>query len=78
MHTSEVKGFYGHNIRTTILVAENNNGAKWYCVEGSKNINITYDPIEKGVVVETLKDVNGFHADNPINTTDELIDAINS
>ncbi len=33
--------------RGTILVYETRNGRRWYCVEGSCNINCTYDEINE-------------------------------
>ena len=50
----EVNGFYGTRNRGTILVYETNSGKRWYCVEGSCNINCTYDEINEGCDVERL------------------------
>lgn len=76
MNTSEINGFYGTNNRTTIFVVENRSGSKWYCVEGSENVNKTFDLIEEGVNVETLTDCNTFHWEKPIYSVEELIEAI--
>ena len=50
----EVEGFYGSRNRGTILVYETYSGKRWYCVEGSCNINCTYDEINEGCNVERL------------------------
>lgn len=79
MRTYEVNGTYGSsNTPANILVAEMHNGSKWYCVEGSTNVNKTHDDIEDGVDVEELEDHDFFTASAPINSLDELEAEINS
>jgi hypothetical protein len=56
MNLYEVNGFYGTRNRGTILVYETNSGKRWYCVEGSCNINCTYDDINEGCDVERISD----------------------
>jgi len=70
----EVQGYYGVSrpTPTTIFVYEKRNGAKWYAVEGSTNINKTYDEIEEGVNVETLSDCDTIGANNPVNSLEDL------
>jgi len=74
----EVQGYYGVNRPnpTTILVYEKRNGSSWYCVEGSKNVNLTYDEISTGTNVEELQDVDTFTWNEPINTLEELETAV--
>lgn len=76
MHTSEINGRFGTNSHATILVLEDYDGLKWYCVEGSPIVNQTEDPIEEGVHIDTLWDIDTFEVDRPINTIQELIDAV--
>lgn len=74
----EISGFYGsRNIPCTVLVYEKRNGSKWYCVEGSDIVNSTYDPIEDGVDIELLNDVDCFIWGTDINTPYQLEVAVN-
>jgi hypothetical protein len=72
----EVDGFYGTRNRGTIFVYETRSGKRWYCVEGSCNINCTYDEIVDGTNVETLSDIDTWTSRNGINSVDELYDFI--
>ena len=72
----EVDGFYGTRNRGTILVYETRSGKRWYCVEGSCNINCTYDEIKDGTNVETLNDIDTLSSRKPIDTLDELWDFV--
>ena len=69
-------GFYGTRNRGTIFVYETRSGKRWYCVEGSCNINCTYDEIVDGTNVETLSDIDTWTSRNGINSVDELYDFI--
>lgn len=72
----EVDGFYGTRNRGTILVYETFSGKRWYCVEGSCNINCTYDEITDGTNVETLSDIDTMSSRNPIYSARELCDFV--
>jgi hypothetical protein len=75
----EIDGTYGSaQTPCTVFVYEKRNGSKWYCVEGSCNVNLTYDDIEDGVDVEELTDVDMFTSSIEINTLNELEIAIES
>lgn len=76
MNLYEVNGFYGTRNRGTILVYERNNGKRWYCVEGSCNINCTYDEISDGTNVETLSDIDTMSSMDPIESVNELYDFV--
>jgi hypothetical protein len=76
MNLYEVNGFYGTRNRGTILVYERNNGKRWYCVEGSCNINCTYDEIVEGTNVETLSDIDTMSSREGIYSTRELYDFV--
>jgi hypothetical protein len=75
--TYEVEGFYGTRNRGTIFVAETSNGGKWYCVEGSCNVNFTYDAIQRGTNVESLRDSDTMSSTSGIDSLDELENFIN-
>jgi len=74
MNTYEINGTYGSSqTPCTVLVYEERNGySKWYCVEGSCNVNLTYDDIEDGVDVEELNDLDCFTWSDGIETLNEL------
>lgn len=72
----QVEGFYGTRNRGTILVYETYSGKRWYCVEGSCNINCTYDEIKDGTNVETLSDIDTMTSRNGIDSVSELYDYV--
>ena len=76
MNLYEVSGFYGTRNRGTILVYETNGGKRWYCVEGSCNINCTYDEISDGTNVERLSDIDTMSSMDPIESVNELYDFV--
>ena len=61
MNTYTINGTYGSNQTPCIvLIAENFDGSKWYCVEDSVNVNLTYDDLNQGIDVETVSDSDAF------------------
>ena len=50
--------------------------AYWYVVEGSHNINLTFDNIENGVDVEILRDEDTITSSTPIESLSDLMEAI--
>jgi hypothetical protein len=79
MNTETVKGYYGSgHTPCLVYVAYPRRGGAWYCVDGSVNVNFTYDDIGLGVDVETLQDADSFTARNPIESEDDLVVAIES
>lgn len=50
----------------------------WYCVDGSTNVNFTHDEVSDGVDVEELSDTDAFGWSTPINSLEELINAVES
>ncbi|MFT6841804.1 MAG: hypothetical protein ACI8Q1_000237 [Parvicella sp.] len=78
MHNYTKQGTYGSgNTPCDIFVHEEISGLKWYCVEGSVNVNATYDEIEDGEDVETLIDEDTFTWSSPIESEEELEYAVN-
>lgn len=68
-----VNGTYGSGeTECEVFVYELYNGMKWYVVEGSKNVNATYDDIEEGVNVELLSDVDCMTSMEDIESEEEL------
>jgi len=77
MDAYETYGTYGSgNTPCTVLVYEQGNGLKWYCVGDSMNVNATYDDIMDGVDVESLADVDCFTWSSPIEALGELEAAV--
>ena len=74
----EVDGFYGTRNRGTIFVYETYSGKRWYCVEGSCNINCTYDEINEGCNVERLSDIYTMSSRFDIDSVNELYDFVTS
>ncbi|KKK75544.1 hypothetical protein LCGC14_2872640 [marine sediment metagenome] len=65
-------GTYGSH-KTPCTIFEHDG---WYCVEGSQNVNCTSEMLENGVDVETVDDYDMFTASKPIESEEELIEAI--
>lgn len=79
MNLQEFSGTYGSNSTPcTILTAQKRNGTTWYCVEGSKGVNLTPEEIKNGTNVEELEDIDFFTAGQEIYTLEELEEAINN
>lgn len=67
MTTSIFKGTYGSGKTPCfVFTCQDFNGGTWYAVEGSVNVNYTYDDITDGVNVEELSDYDFFTASEPI------------
>ena len=73
----EVNGTYGRGKTPTIIFVCETHKGNWYCAEGSKNVNRTYNKIEEGVNIEELSDFDMFTASKEINSIEELEAAIN-
>jgi hypothetical protein len=72
----ETNGYYGGSQTPCTVLVYTVGGLNWYAVEGSSNVNATYDPIENGVNVETLSDVDTATSSTPIETVEELVSFI--
>ena len=76
MRTYTVRAVYGLGNPCDLFCCEDADGGTWYAVVGSINVNYTYDPIEDGVNVESLRDVDTFTWDPGIDSEDDLEEAI--
>ena len=78
MELIEIDGFYGGMSKTpcTIFVADMGDGSSWYCVNGSLNVNRTYDVIDCHTWVEQLDDFDHFNWKEPIESLEDLQTAI--
>ena len=70
--TKELSGTYGSGkTPCTVLYYDG-----WYCVNGSVNVNRTHEELEDGVDVEEVSDYDCFTWSSPIDTIEELIQAV--
>ncbi|NIP51165.1 MAG: hypothetical protein GWN00_32295, partial [Aliifodinibius sp.] len=69
----EIKATYGGSRTPCDLYVCECDGVSWYAVEGSQNINATYEYLEHGVDIETLEDHDTAQADSPIESLEQLI-----
>ena len=69
-----VNGTYGSS-RTACTVFVFGN---WYVCEGGQTVNATYDEIEDGVNIEELNDYDCFTWSSPIESLEELINAVHN
>jgi len=78
MKTFEIEGTYGsHKTPCPVYVAEMRNGLKWYVADGGTMVNATYEDICEGCDIEELADVDCFTWSKPIESIEELENAIN-
>lgn len=77
-----VQGCYGSDqTPSNIFVIQEPRGfGFWYCVEGSKNVNLTYTNLYEMdfVYVEELTDSDTFYNSKPIESEKDLEEAVNS
>jgi hypothetical protein len=68
----EVNGTYGSaQIPCNVFCMDTHHGT-WYAVEGSCNVNLSPEPLEEGVDVEEIQDLDGFTWPDGVHTLDEL------
>lgn len=76
--TKTVQGTHGGALPPCkVFVASDHNGLNWYAVEGSQNVNATYEDLDNGVDVETLNDVDTFTWFGDIDSEETLELAVN-
>ena len=73
-----VSGTYGSGqTPCDVYIYENRDGSYWYAVDGSVNVNRTWQDIEDGVDVEELDDFDMFTWPDGIHSEEELEEAVN-
>lgn len=71
-----IQGSYGGcNTPCEIFVCEIS-GGNAYCIQGSKNINLTRQTLTDGVWVEELRDFDYFQSSNPIQEVRDLLEEL--
>ncbi len=68
----EYDATYGSNQTPCTIFVEDG----WYCVDGSVNVNHSYCDFYDGIDVETIEDDDMFTASSPIESEEELYNAI--
>lgn len=78
MRSHTIKGFYGSNLTPSdVFILTTPNGT-WYVVDGGTVVNFTTMPVQNGVNVEELSDIDCFTWSGPIESEEELYEAVNS
>ena len=74
-----IPGTYGSNFTPCdIFTYDNGDETSWYCIEGSKNVNLcSNEYLKDDVDVETIPDFDCFAWSSPIESVDELESAVN-
>jgi len=79
MKTYTVSGTYGSDeTPCDVICAENRDGSTWYVVEGSGNVNLSPCPLEDGVNVEEIADIDTFTWPDGVTTEEQLETAIDA
>ncbi len=74
-----IRGTYGSSqTPCDVFVYELRNGSSWYAVEGSCNVNKTFQELYDGVDVECVMDIDYFNYSNGINSLEELENAVDN
>lgn len=77
MKTNTLSGTYGSSMTPCqVFTATDRNGLTWYAVEGSANVNATWEEITDGVDVETVADVDNFTWPDGIDSEETLVEAV--
>ena len=77
MKTSTISGTYGSGkTPCQVFTAQARNGGTWYAVEGSSNVNFTWEDLIPGVDVETVADADVFTWPDGIDSEETLQKAI--
>jgi len=76
MRTNTITGIYGSGKTPCEIFTAEARGGTWYVIEGSSNVNFTYNELEDGVDVETVSDADCFTWSSGINSEEELEEAI--
>lgn len=78
MNTYMIRATYGsQRIICDCYVLENRNGSKWYVIDGSVNVNCTYDELTAGTDLEQVQDCDMFTWSSPIYSEEQLEYAVN-
>jgi len=70
--TNTITGTYGGSHTPCNIFTANDTYMTWYCVEGSKNVNCTYETLEDGCNVEEIQDIDTMTAGSEIYSEAEL------
>ena len=71
-----ISGFYGSENTPCNIHVFNTLAGCWYCVDGSLNVNRSYQILEDGTDVEQVEDCDTFTWSQPITSEQEFTTAI--
>lgn len=74
--TNTINGTYGSGQTECDVFTMEADGGHWYAVEGSQNVNFTYDDFGDGVDVERLSDSDTFTWPDGIHSESGLEQAV--
>ena len=78
MEARTTQGYYGSGNTPCVVFCYDDGGGTWYAVEGSVNVNFTFEPVELGVNVEELTDADCFTWPDGIDSEETLAKAVTS
>lgn len=79
MKPTTIRGTYGSGkTPSDIHTAENRDGSTWYAVDGSQNVNLSPYPLEDGIDVEEIPDIDAFTWPRGIHSLEDLEEAIDA
>ena len=76
MSTDTIRGTYGSSHTPCDVFTYTTRRGTWYAVEGSSNVNRTFDDVVDGVNVEELTDFDYFSWTDGINSEEDLERAV--
>ena len=77
MQTNTISGTYGSGqTPCNVFIATGRNGLTWYAVEGSSNVNATWEELTDGADVETVEDVDTFTWPAGIDSEETFVEAV--
>ncbi len=72
-----ITGTYGSGKTECFIYCVNDTYCTWYAVEGSLNVNATYEDLQDGVNVEKIRDFDTMTAGSPVNSIEDLERLVN-
>jgi len=78
MKLTTIRGTYGSGKTPCDIHTAETHAGTWYAVDGSQNVNLSPDPLEDGIDVETVPDVDAFTWPEGIHSLDDLEAAIDA
>jgi hypothetical protein len=78
MKLATIRGTYGSGKTPCDVHTMETHAGTWYAVDGSSNVNLSPDPLEPGVDVETVPDVDAFTWPKGVHSLEDLETAVDA